>query len=358
MLRISTILLFLFSTSALALTTFNVKKFGALGNGIKDDTLAIQRAINAAAKVVGSEVYIPAATGSYKVRATGDPKFRGLQLRANTHIRMDANATLEALANNQQKYAVVTAYKVAGVTITGGIIKGERADHKGTGGEWGHCLALYGAIDAKFDNVTFRDCWGDGIWIGSDDPKKPSKNLSFIKIKADNNRRQGMSVVAVDGLKIIHSVFTNTNGTAPESGIDIEGNSGGYRTDNIHISYCDFTNNNTSGLKAIYRYGPASNVVIEHNVFSGNPVGILLSDAYDTIVRSNIVNNNKDGIYIAGKLATRNQVTENHIHHNSAYGLGLGTGAYKNTFTRNKLDANKKSGIYNFSSKSNTIIEH
>ena len=46
---------------------FNVKDYGAVGNGVTDDATAIQAAINAAA-VAGGIIYIP--LGSYKTTVT------------------------------------------------------------------------------------------------------------------------------------------------------------------------------------------------------------------------------------------------------------------------------------------------
>ena len=57
-------------------TDFNVKSFGATGNGSTDDTTAIQAAINAA-QVLGGAVYIPA--GQYKITS---------RLNITSHILM------------------------------------------------------------------------------------------------------------------------------------------------------------------------------------------------------------------------------------------------------------------------------
>src|SRR5947208_3562046 len=47
----------------------NVKLFGAVGNGIADDTLAIQSAINAAPQ--GGTVFLPASTNATYVISSG-----------------------------------------------------------------------------------------------------------------------------------------------------------------------------------------------------------------------------------------------------------------------------------------------
>lgn len=55
------------SLTAVKFGTFNVRDYGAVGDGETDDTNAIQNAINMAKQVSGSTVYIPA--GIYKVSA-------------------------------------------------------------------------------------------------------------------------------------------------------------------------------------------------------------------------------------------------------------------------------------------------
>ncbi|MFE9834032.1 glycosyl hydrolase family 28-related protein [Streptomyces sp. NPDC005551] len=50
-----------------SMVLYNVKAYGAIGNGIADDTAAIQNAINAASAAGGGTVYLP--TGTYKITA-------------------------------------------------------------------------------------------------------------------------------------------------------------------------------------------------------------------------------------------------------------------------------------------------
>jgi parallel beta-helix repeat protein len=63
---------------------YNVKDFSAKGNGTTDDTLAIQRAIDAAAKAGGGQVYVPA--GTYIVSGRDEPGDGCLMLKNNVEL--------------------------------------------------------------------------------------------------------------------------------------------------------------------------------------------------------------------------------------------------------------------------------
>ncbi|SFX65137.1 glycosyl hydrolase family 28-related protein [Azotobacter vinelandii] len=63
---------------------YNVKDFGALGDGVSDDRVAIQAAIDAAHAAGGGTVYLP--PGEYRVSAAGEPSDGCLTLRDNVYL--------------------------------------------------------------------------------------------------------------------------------------------------------------------------------------------------------------------------------------------------------------------------------
>lgn len=63
---------------------FNVTNYGAVGDGVTDDTAALQAAIDAAFAAGGGEVVIPA--GTFIISGTGDPTDGCLEIKSNVTI--------------------------------------------------------------------------------------------------------------------------------------------------------------------------------------------------------------------------------------------------------------------------------
>ena len=51
---------------------------------------------------------------------------------------------------------------------------------------------------------------------------KTPRTRNSARVTADNNRRQGLSIVEADGVLVTDSIFSNTHGTRPSAGIDLE----------------------------------------------------------------------------------------------------------------------------------------
>jgi polygalacturonase len=104
---------------------FNAKEFGAHGNGVSNDTTAIQAAIAACSKAGGGTVHVP--SGTYLCGA--------LILESNIDLHLEAGAILHASARREDfgsgdgsLKALISARDAANVSITGrGTIDGQGA---------------------------------------------------------------------------------------------------------------------------------------------------------------------------------------------------------------------------------------
>lgn len=97
---------------------------------------------------------------------------------------------------------------------------------------WRHGLGLFSVQNVKVLGLRIEQAGGDGIYVGragvyDDRDARESEHCANITIRdvvCDNNHRQGISVISVDGLLIENSVLSNTQGTPPAAGIDFEPN--------------------------------------------------------------------------------------------------------------------------------------
>ena len=235
----------------------NVKDRGAKGDGRTDDTAAVQKAIDEVSGT-GRTVLVP--NGIYMINAVGE---RRLSLRNNTTLRLSEGATLK-----EGHYAVLTIAGVSNVTVIGGLLEGDRDKHQGAAGEWGMGIRIErGARHITIAGVTARKMWGDGFYI------EGAEDVTLCAVVADHNRRQGLSVIEVDGLVVTNSVFKNTRGTRPSAGIDLEPDRTSQTIANVRIAYSKFLDNVGPGILISGQKGADnfSNVEIAGNLFRGTP---------------------------------------------------------------------------------------
>ena len=86
-----------------------------------------------------------------------------------------------------------------------------------------------GAKNVTVSGVTSKEMWGDGFYVAT------AQNVIFCSVVSDHNRRQGLSVIEVDLLEVVSSVFSNTQGTRPSAGIDFEPDNVQQRISNVRV---------------------------------------------------------------------------------------------------------------------------
>lgn len=242
--------------------TINVRDKGAKGDGQADDTAALQRAIDAVGGK-GGTVFVP--DGTYMINAVG-PKQPSL--RSAMTLKLSAGATLKAIPNAEKAYSILTISAVSDVTVVGGTLLGDRDEHQGSTGEWGMgIMIMEGAERITIDRVTSRKMWGDGFYVGS------GKHIRFCSVVSDQNRRQGLSITHAHDLTVTDSVFSNTRGTDPSAGIDLEPDRPDQTITKVLIRRSKFLKNAGPGIliAAQKRAHNVSDVAISNNFFQGTP---------------------------------------------------------------------------------------
>ena len=95
---------------------------------------------------------------------------------------------------------------------------------KPTSDEQRHIFDIRGSSVIRIFGAAANDSGGDGFYVGPGTSNAYCEDVILRDISADNNRRQGMSITSVKGIRVINPRFTGTTGTSPAAGIDLEPN--------------------------------------------------------------------------------------------------------------------------------------
>lgn len=182
----------------------------------------------------------------------------GLKLRTNSTIIFQKNSKLLMLPSKSTRYDVLKIEEVHDVNVYYANIIGERNAHLDNAGEWGFGISILSAYNVKIISPTVINCWGDGIYIDNMSFKLNLKldayknnNVMIDGAYLDNNRRNGLSLIDGNGITIRNSTLSNTNGTAPMAGIDVEPDNGDGQVRNILLDKVTTFNNQSWGILVV-----------------------------------------------------------------------------------------------------------
>lgn len=193
--------------------------FGVVGQGGNDTTTLLKGLRQTAAN--GNVLEIPA--GAYNI----DP----VDLPSNSSILLDAGVTFLATSGYPLGMPMLNVYQVNNISISGvpgqSIFTMRKWEY--TSGESRHCLRIEGATNVNVSGIQCNSSGGDGLYISA------SQNVTVTNSGFDNNRRAGFSLISGSSININGDTFTNTNGTSPQHGINIEPNDSSGQLSNIII---------------------------------------------------------------------------------------------------------------------------
>ncbi|TDS65018.1 parallel beta helix pectate lyase-like protein [Myroides indicus] len=198
---------------------------------------------------------------------------KGIQLKSNTKLVFREHSKLIMKPNAETHYTVLDLTDVENVDVYFANIEGDREEHLISKGEWGMGIRIQGSKNVNIYAPTITNCWGDGIYIRGNG-KIQSKKISVNHFNIHRARRNGITIVSVDDLFLNNGLISDTNGTAPQSGIDIEPNRPTDILKNIIIK--DITTYNSKGdgimihlakllLKQKEKLDPKVNITIENH---------------------------------------------------------------------------------------------
>ncbi|WP_415769067.1 M10 family metallopeptidase C-terminal domain-containing protein [Pseudomonas sp. LB3P38] len=292
---------------------FNVQNFGAKGDGITDDTAAIQSAIDAAAAAGGGQVYIP--TGTYIVSGGEEPSDGCLMLKSNVYLYGDGmgKSTVKVADGSDTKITGVIRSAYGEETHDFGVsnltIDGNRDNTTGKIDGWfnGYIPGQEGYdSNVTLDSVEIKDCSGYGF-----DPHEQTVNMV---IKNSVSHGNGLDGFVADFLS--DSTFENN--------VAYDNDRHGF---NVVTSTHDFTltNNvayNNGGNGIVVQRGsedipsPSNITITGGEVYGNGAEGVLIKLSSEVTVSGvNIHDNTSAGIRIYG--SNHVEIIDNTLNNNS-----------------------------------------
>ncbi len=258
----------------------------SLGFNPKDSTAILQKALDSdAARIVIDKQASPWITGPLFCRR-GDLEIvigKGVEIRA---LKGAFKGLYESMLTIDSQRNIM-------IDGNGAVMSMNKADYQNRKlyrpAEWRHLINLLSAENIMIRNVTLAKSGGDGVYIGVSRQKNAlpyCKDIMLANVVCDDNHRQGVSVISVDGLTIEGCVFENTRGTAPEEGIDFEPNKKLERLTRCVIRNSRFVDNKGGAVGTFIRLSgeaPPIEVLLENCFIRGHIVLGMAAGRFSTM---------------------------------------------------------------------------
>lgn len=263
-------LLLTIQCSLLAQPVFNVKDYGAVGNGKTNDIAAFRKAaLQVCQNGGGTIVFESGKTYLVKIEDVTDERpVNGAQSNATImafkdckNVKVEMNgATIKLVPNHRMEYVFFHFLNCDNFTLTGGTLVGDADAHnysdivrygkkQKSSHEWGFGVLVNGSR-GTIRNMTITNMTGDGIKSGSINLKNKGifhTTLDLYDTEISYCRRNGIAVLSSLGTNIVNTnihhigTYGALKGTAPQAGIDLEYEDGVGDKGSVTIRNCRIT---------------------------------------------------------------------------------------------------------------------
>ena len=313
----------------------SVEDFGATGDGVTDDTLAI----------VAASAYVESLGGNVKlVYPAGRYIFSPQNHYSSAYAWRQAVEMVDVTNVTIEGYGATLVQLIPGSwTVGSGAIYGNEegpiqfrssgngtcsnisilgisvemtkiAYSAGVGDGNAHGIALRGVHNYKLKDCVVTNAPTDNIYIGATYSDTYSGNYGeIINCTSDGANRNCLSVVQNDNVKIIGGFYTNADGGSMQAGIDLEPDSGQNQS-NILVQGVTISGNTNRGITSIR----SSNVkIVNCDIFNnGSDVTVEGSSSRVRIENNNITTSQTFGlgVNVVGNYNTDIDIIDNTIH--------------------------------------------
>jgi hypothetical protein len=292
--------------------TRTIESFGAIGNGVTNDTAAIQAGLNWL-KAEGNNdnrptlifgvgktyIIVPESQGGLLLTNAA-----GWNIQGNGSTLKCANGAPSGPGNNLVRLVNCDFWTVTALHLHGNVQTRQGADKNH------HSWRVAQCEDFEFVNCRSDYAVSDG-WYVLAETTIPSTDTHFcrrgkwINCSATGCFRQGISFINIHDALVDGGFYSSTSGTDPQAGIDVEpnpwvrkpGTNGpddpGQPTyapgvKDLIIRNAVFENNTGAGIQ-MSSFGKPQDILIENNLIRNNKRAALMIGASYVTVRNNMI---------------------------------------------------------------------
>ncbi|MEF3304941.1 glycosyl hydrolase family 28-related protein [Paenibacillus sp. GYB003] len=355
---------------------FNVKGFGAKGDGVTDDMAVIQKTIDAASAYGGGTVFFP--KGTYIVSPSGSVR---INLRNDVHLLGEGTSSVIKVKDNAGDYGMIFGNNNSSIPVKNVRISNFRVDQNPQGNQtcnidstrtdsyyWQFVIGLYNYENIIVDNVVFDPtCGKNTITLNNVNAKNATiTNCRFHFVMAKGDGNYDNSAIYLNGRShtVSNCLFYAAPGQKARGAIEthagtsvISNNvSDGYYTGiNLQASetsgdHCDMTvtNNTISNANQGIQFGPRKTHPIKNVVISNNTIHLIntvhlrnLTSGISTAGSSEDTGDYENITISGNTIVFQEELTRRSTLNEGAYGIGFYKSSnYTNVLVSNNLIKN------------------